>query len=288
MMQIKTCFAQIIWCADQTIVQRILGAKDEHQARLGPLFCGFIKILPVFIFILPGLFASTLVQKGLMTAPENSRSIYTLMITQLVPSGLAGIIVAALLSGLMSQVSGTLNSISTLVSFDLYKRFKPAATDKQQVLTGRISAGIALLLSILLLPLLNSYNSIFNGVNDIISHIAPPITCVFLLGIFWSKASARAAQITLLSGSALGALVYTVNKLYPATSFAQTPFMLTAFYLFIICCVIQVSFFFILPMQHATSLYWQSQLEPLKNKGSYRFLSVMLLLVMVILYSIFK
>lgn len=279
------------WCADQTIVQRILGAKNEHHARLGPLFCGFIKILPVFIFILPGLFASALAQKGLLVAPADSKSIYTVMITQLVPSGLAGIIVAALLSGLMSQVSGALNSISTLVSFDLYKRFKPAASDQQLVRMGRISAGIALLLSICMLPLLNSYNSIFNGVNDIISHIAPPITCVFLLGIFWSGASARAAQLTLLTGSLLGAFVYTINKLYPATSFAQIPFMMMAFYLFIICCIIQVSFSFIYPMQHtavSATLYWKSPLEPLKNKGSYKILSVLLILVMAILYSIFK
>ncbi|MBP1652173.1 MAG: sodium:solute symporter, partial [Bacteroidetes bacterium] len=246
---------------------------------------------PVFIFILPGLFASTLAKKGLLIAPADSKGIYTVMITQLVPPGLAGIIIAALLSGLMSQVSGALNSISTLVSFDLYKRFKPSASDQQLVRMGRISAGIALLLSICLLPLLNSYNSIFNGVNDIISHIAPPITCVFLSGIFWSRASARAAQLTLLIGSLLGAFVYTINKLYPATSFAQIPFMMMAFYLFIICCIIQVSFSFVYPMQHtavSATLYWKSPLEPLKNKGSYKVLSILLLLVMAILYSIFK
>jgi SSS family solute:Na+ symporter len=296
------------WCADQTIVQRILGAKDENHARVGPLFCGFIKILPVFIFILPGLFASTLAQKGLLDlhtlqSPDdsgevvvNSKSIYTLMITQLVPTGLAGIMVAALLSGLMSQVSGALNSISTLVSFDLYKRFKPTASEKQLVKMGRISAGIALLLSIMLLPLLNSYNSIFNGVNDIISHIAPPITCVFLLGIFWKKASARAAQVTLLAGSLLGAFVYTLNKLYPDTTLARVPFMMMAFYLFVICCIIQVCFSLLYPMQHTAAsevLYWPSPMAPLQDKGwkglgNYKTLSVLLLLVMVILYAIFK
>ncbi|MNV58477.1 Sodium/glucose cotransporter [compost metagenome] len=99
------------WCADQTIVQRVLGAKDENHARVGPLFCGFIKILPVFIFVLPGLFAYTLVQSGHLDVSSlgvdakgqvNSKGIYTLMITQLLPSGLVGVLVAALLSGLMS------------------------------------------------------------------------------------------------------------------------------------------------------------------------------------------
>jgi SSS family solute:Na+ symporter len=125
------------WCADQTIVQRVLGAKDENHARVGSLFCGFIKVLPVFIFVLPGLMAFVLAQKGvfdissIQTIDANgktitdSKAIYTLMITQLVPTGLVGVLVAALLSGLMSQISGALNSIATLVSFDLYKRYKP-------------------------------------------------------------------------------------------------------------------------------------------------------------------
>ena len=296
------------WCADQTIVQRVLGAKDENHARTGALFCGFIKILPVFIFILPGLLAGTLAQKGLLDISAiqyvdafgkpavNSKGIYTLMITQLVPTGLVGIIIAALLSGLMSQVSGALNSISTLVSFDLYKRFKPAASERELVHMGRISAGIALVLSILLLPLLNSYSSLFNGVNDIISHIAPPITCVFLLGIFWKKASAKAAQITLLVGSLLGAAVYTVNKLYPYTPLKEIPFLMMAFYLFVACCIIQVFFSLRYPMQHTVvsgTLYWKSPGEPLQDKGwkgigNYKVLSAMLLLVMIVLYIIFK
>jgi len=123
------------WCADQTIVQRVLGAKDENHARVGSLFCGFIKILPVFIFVLPGLMAYVLAQKGMFDISSvqtldasgktitETKGIYTLMITQLVPTGLVGVLVAALLSGLMSQISGALNSIATLASFDLYKRF---------------------------------------------------------------------------------------------------------------------------------------------------------------------
>src|SRR3569833_1519334 len=97
----------------------------------------------------------------------------------------------------------------------------------------------------LLLPLLNSYESIFNGINDIIAHIAPPITCVFLLGIFWQKASAKAAQFTLQAGSALGALVYTVNKIYPHTAMAAIPFMMIAFYLFATCVCMQTIFSYI-------------------------------------------
>ena len=296
------------WCADQTIVQRVLGAKDENHARVGSLFCGFIKILPVFIFVLPGLMAYVLAQKGLFDISSvqtvnvsgktitETKGIYTLMITQLVPTGLVGVLVAALLSGLMSQISGALNSIATLASFDLYKRFHPAASDKKLVLVGKISAAIALFGSILLLPLLNRYESLFNGINDVIAHIAPPITTVFLLGIFWKKASAKAAQLTLWIGSLLGGGVFAVNKLVPGTVIAEVPFMMMAFYLFITCVLMQVVFSFIYPMAHTNEsqgLYWKSLTEPLrgpawKGIGNYKLLSLLLLAVMGLLYWVFK
>jgi SSS family solute:Na+ symporter len=291
------------WCADQTIVQRVLGAKDENHARVGPLFCGFIKILPVFIFVLPGLFAYTLSQTGLLDVSSlrtatgvNSKGIYTLMITQLLPTGLIGVLVAALLSGLMSQVSGALNSISTMASYDIYQRYYPNTTDKQLVIAGKISAGIALVLSLALMPLLNSYESLFHGLNDIIAHIAPPITCVFLLGVFWKKASAVSAKYTLWIGSALGVIVFVINKLYPDTIIGHIPFMMMAFYLFCICAVIQIGFSYACPVKHtaeSSTLYWKTPWEPLQSPGwkgllNYKFLSVLLLLVMGVLFWLFR
>ncbi|CAL1517204.1 sodium:solute symporter [Chitinophaga sp. MM2321] len=296
------------WCADQTIVQRVLGAKDENQARTGVLFCGFIKILPVFIFILPGLFAYVLYKQGaldLSGLPQitadgqpglNTKGIYSLMITKLVPSGLVGILVAALLSGLMSQISGALNAIATLVSYDLYKRFKPAASDKQMIKTGRIAATLASLMSIALLPLLNQYESLFNGINDIIAHIAPPITCVFLLGVFWKKASATAAQYTLWCGSALGAVVYTINKIFPGSVIGTIPFMMMAFYLFCACTLLLVVLSYAYPVVHtevSNKLYWSHPLAALRVKGwpgmaNYKVLSAALLLTMVVLYWFFR
>lgn len=288
------------WCADQTIVQRVLGAKDENHARTGALFCGFIKVLPVFIFILPGLLAYVLYKQGHLNLEVlrqsdgqlHTKGVYSVMITRLVPTGLVGVLVAALLSGLMSQISGALNSIATLVSYDLYKRNRPQATDQQLVKTGRIAAGLALVLSIGLLPLLNRYESLFNGINDVISHIAPPITCVFLLGVFWKKASSLAAQYTLWIGSALGAAVYLTSKLYPV----GIPPLMVAFYLFLVCVVLQVVLSFVFPVQHTAEsrdLYWESPLAPLRVKGwpgmaSYKVLSVLLLMVMVVLYWCFR
>jgi SSS family solute:Na+ symporter len=295
------------WCADQTIVQRVLGAKDENHARVGPLFCGFIKILPVFIFVMPGLFAYTLAQSGhldisalksMVNGKEvvNSKGIYTLMITQLIPPGLIGVLVAALLSGLMSQISGALNSISTIVSYDIYKRYKPVATDKKLVNVGKIAAGVSLVVSLLMLPLLNNYESIFNGLNDIIAHIAPPITCVFLLGVFWEKASAISAKYTLWVGSAVGVLVFVIGKLYPLSAIGQIPFMMMAFYLFLTCLLMQITLSFMYPVQHtkeSATLYWKSPWEPLRGAawsglGNYKVLSALLICIMAVLFYLFR
>jgi len=293
------------WCADQTIVQRVLGARDENHARVGALFCGFIKILPVFIFVLPGLFAYTLSVSGKLdisglgldaAGNVNSKGVYTLMITQLLPSGLVGVLVAALLSGLMSQVAGALNSISTMVSYDMYQRYRPAASDRQLVMTGKVAAGTALVFSLALLPLLDQYESIFSGINDIIAHIAPPITCVFLLGIFWKGASAKSAKLTLWIGSGLGVVVFIVNKLFPETWIGQVPFMMMAFYLFCVCVLMQVAFSYVYPVLHtqkSMELYWKSPWEPVQSKGwnglgNYKVLAALLLLLMGILYFIFR
>lgn len=296
------------WCADQTIVQRVLGAKDENHARTGVLFCGFIKILPVFIFVLPGLFAYALYHKGMLDLSSLShtdangktvlqtKGVYSVMITQLVPPGLVGILVAALLSGLMSQISGALNSIATLVSYDLYKRFRPETTDQQLVKVGRLAGGMALLFSMALLPLLNRYESLFSGINDVIAHIAPPITCVFLLGVFWKKASARSAQLTLWFGSLLGALVFTISKLYPDSLVGKIPFMMMSFYLFCACAAMQITWSYIYPVIHTAAsagLYWETPWAPLRAKGwtgfaNYKVLAVLLLGILTVLYAIFR
>ncbi len=293
------------WCADQTIVQRVLGAKNENHARVGALFCGFLKILPVFIFVLPGLLAYTLSQSGKLDLSPldlneqgmpDTKGIYTIMITQLLPPGLIGLLVAALLSGLMSQVSGALNAIATLVSYDLYQRHRPKASDKQLILAGKLTGAAALLISLILLPLLNRYERVFVGINDIIAHIAPPITCVFLLGIFWSGASAISAKRTLWFGSLLGAFVFLIGKTSPTSFIGQIPFMLMSFYLFCACVVMQFFFSYRYPVQHTTvskTLYWKSPLTPLSGKawkgiGNFRRLSLLLFLFIIILYYLFR
>lgn len=233
------------WCADQTIVQRVLGARSENDARGGALFCALLKIFPVFIFVLPGLLAYVLASTGQldlggMAAGEGSKDIYAVMLTQLLPAGFTGLVLAALIAALMSTVAGALNSVSTLASYDLYRRFVPNCSDEKLVSVGRISATLALLLSIGLVPLLDRYGNLFNGLNEIIAHIAPPITAVFLLGVLWPRANATSARWTLWMGSGLGAAVFACNKLAPHTPLAGIPFMLMAFYLLVACLLGQV------------------------------------------------
>jgi SSS family solute:Na+ symporter len=203
----------------------------------------------------------------------------------------------------MSTVSGALNSISTLFSYDLYKRFRPDTTDRQLVFVGRVSAFFALLIAIGLVPLLNDYESIFNGLNEILAHLAPPVTCVFVLGVFWPRASAQSAKLTLWLGSALGAIVFVLSKLgdrTPAAAWLATisgnSFMMMAFYLLCACVTMQVAFSLRWPAgesERASHLYWDHPLQPLAapgwpGLGNYKLLTALLLIAMGVLYYLFR
>jgi SSS family solute:Na+ symporter len=283
------------WCTDQTIVQRVLGAKDENHARVGPLFAGFIKILPVFIFVLPGLICLGLVNQGkLPDTITDSADTYAFMISHLLPIGLKGLVASALLAALMSTVSGALNSIATLFSYDIYGRLRPDTSERSLVIVGRIVTFIAMILAIAWSPFVSHFKSIFQGLNIIICYIAPPITVVFLSGIFWKRASAKAALLTLWSGSAMGLVVFFLDWFKEYTGW-NVPFMMMAFYLFVICLVIMILMSFWKPHSHTNEsrqLVWNTPLEALKSKGwrgigNYKFLSVLLFVIMVLLYVIF-
>ena len=158
------------WCTDQTIVQRVLGAKDENHARIGPLFAGFIKILPVFIFVLPGLICLALINKGLLPALpllENGKvdaaQTFSHMIAHLLPIGLRGLIAAALIAALMSTVAGALNSVATLFTFDFYKRWFPDSSEKRLVSVGRIVTFAGMILAVLWSPLCGQIPHCFSG-----------------------------------------------------------------------------------------------------------------------------
>ena len=282
------------WCCDQTIVQRVLAAKDEKNARLGPLFCAFIKILPVLLFVLPGVICVALVQNNYFNgeAPKVAADTYTFMITHMLPVGLKGLIAAAMLAAAMQTCSAALNSTATLFAYDIVKRWKPETTDHKLVVIGKITTVAATILAIVLSPIFGHYSTIIEGLNKLISYIAPPITCVFLFGVFWKKATGKAAYITLVTGAIIGFILFLLDWFG-----VYTPnFMMTAFYLLIVCSLIIYTASKIYPeplKEEAKLLVWESWKEPLKSKtgrwlADYRVLSGVVLGTFIVLYIIFR
>jgi SSS family solute:Na+ symporter len=283
------------WCADQTIVQRVLAARDEREARLGPLFCAFIKILPVFFFVLPGVICVALVQKNYFNgdAPVVAADTYTFMITRMLPIGLKGLITAAMLAAAMQTCSAALNSTATLFSYDIFKRWRPLTNDHQLVVIGKITTVVATILAIILSPIFGHYGTIIEGLNKLISYIAPPITAVFLFGVFWREASGKAAYLTLVVGAVIGLMIFVLdwNGWYTAN------FMMTAFYLLVLCCAVMyvASKMYPEPLkEEAKILVWESWREPLRGEahghglGNYRVLSAIVLVTFVALYYCFR
>jgi solute:Na+ symporter, SSS family len=306
------------WCADQTIVQRVLAARDEKQARLGPLFCAFIKILPVFFFVLPGVICVALVQQGFFEGggPTKTADTYTFMLTRLLPSGLKGLVAAAMLAAAMQTCSAALNSSATLFAYDIIKRWRPATTDHRLVVIGKITTVVATVIAIVISPLFGHYSTIFEGLSRLISYISPPITAVFLLGVFWKKATGRAALFTLIIGGAIGMILFPLDfwKGPIASSLSESSpllagafawftrnvihdFMLTAFYLLVVCCAIMVVISLWKPeplKEEARTLVWEDWREPLRGEahghalGNYRILAALVLGTFVILYFVFR
>ncbi|MBE7558997.1 sodium/solute symporter [bacterium] len=311
------------WCADQTIVQRVLGAKDEHHARLGPLFAGFIKILPVFIFVLPGVLCLALIRQGnLPDTLAKSENTYAHLITHLLPTGLRGLVAAALLAALMSTVSGALNSIATLFSYDIVKRWRPATGDRALVRVGRWATAVAMLAAIAWSPYVGRFEGIFQGINEMIGYVAPPITAVFLFGVFWKRASARAAILTLWTGFGLGLVLFLLSWTAKLDSFGAAsaaaaldvgarcapyalarwyqgldiPFLMVPFYLFVICAAVMVAVSLVSPHRHnaeSSRLVWEHPAACLsapgwKGLGDYRVLATLLFACMAVLYTVFR
>ena len=232
------------WCTDQVIVQKTLSARNIQQARLGAIFSGFLKILPVFILVLPGLIAKALY-------PEISGDeAYPTLVIRLLPPGLTGLMVAALLAAVMSSLSATFNSASTLITFDFYKRLRPDATEHRLVTVGRISTGVLVLLGILWVPFMKYISSqLFIYLQSVQAYISPPIAAVFLFGVFWKRVNGQGALAALLTGFFLGAIRFVLevwHGMQPfgegwALSLVKINFLHYAIYMFLICTAVLVA-----------------------------------------------
>jgi len=206
----------------------------------------------------------------LLTAKQIERktdAVYAHMIINLLPTGLKGVVAAALLAALMSTISGALNSIATLFCYDIYKQWRPAVSDRSLVTLGRVVTFVAMVLSILWAPEIARFESIYQGANSLICYIAPPITVVFLWGVFWRRASAKGAFATLVAGSVLGLTVFLLDWFKEYTGWSVN-FMMAAFYLFVACSavLVVVSLLRPQPADHpGNALVWKHPLEALQG-----------------------
>jgi solute:Na+ symporter, SSS family len=204
------------WCTDQYIVQRALGAPNELTARRGSIFAAFLKLFPVYLFIIPGLIAYALAKSGkvpgleAMVGPDGTphrqvaQAAFPMMVEYLLPPGLRGLVVAALLSALMGSLAGVFNACSTLFTVDIYEKWRPGASQRTIVRTGRIATGVMVLISLAWIPVIQGASGLYNYLQAVQGYLAPPIFVVFFFGVFFKRLNAQGCLAALIVGFALG------------------------------------------------------------------------------------
>ncbi|MDX9747294.1 MAG: sodium:solute symporter [Paludibacter sp.] len=224
------------WCTDQYIVQRVLSGKNETQARRGTIFGAYLKLTPVFIFLIPGMIAYALHVKTGNFLPElangnvNSDAAFPTLVAKLLPAGIKGLVVAGILAALMSSLASLFNSSAMLFTIDFYKRFKPTATEKQLLHTGRVATVVIVVLGILWIPVMKSVGDVLYAyLQDVQSVLAPGIAAAFLLGVVSKRITPAAGLWGLISGfvvglTRLGAKVYYSTSVNPSESWFKDLF----------------------------------------------------------------
>ncbi|MFI4910813.1 MAG: sodium:solute symporter [Sedimentisphaeraceae bacterium JB056] len=212
------------WCTDQYIVQRTLAAKNLTNARRGALWGGFLKVWPVFIFLVPGMIGYALHKNGLISIPLKDNGnldgdqVFSIMVMNLLPVGVRGLVVGGLLAALMSSLSSLFNSCASLFTVDIYEKIKPGQSEKHLVTVGRFATGIVVGLGILWIPVMYRIadGGLYEYLQSVQSYLAPPITAVFLLGLFWKRINRHGAFWGLTVGFVLGMIKLTVQAFYGA------------------------------------------------------------------------
>jgi SSS family solute:Na+ symporter len=192
------------WCTDQFIVQRVLSGRNQTESRRGAILGAALKLTPVFIFLIPGMIAYALAQKGMIQLP-NSDSAFAVLVKDLLPVGFTGLVVGGILAALMSSLASLFNSSATLFTVDFYQKFKPDAPEKELVKVGRIATVVVVVLGILWIPVMRGLGKVLYAyLQDVQSLIAPGIAAVFLLGVASKKTTPKAGFIGLVTGFVLG------------------------------------------------------------------------------------
>lgn len=239
------------WCTDQYIVQRTLSAHNITIGRRGAIFGAFLKLTPIFIFLVPGIIAFALKQKG-MIQYEKSDQVFPTLVQYLLPAGLKGLVAGGLMAALMSSLASVFNSASTLFTVDIFKKMKPKAPESELVRAGRIATAVIVVLGMLWIPIMQKIGGgvLYQYLQNVQAYIAPPITAVFLLGILWKRVNAKGAIATLLFGLLMATLriicelVFLENGKLPAgetslfAQFAAINFAHMAIYMFVGCVLV--------------------------------------------------
>ena len=284
------------WCTDQTIVQKILSAKTEKDGRDGAIFAGYLKILPVFLMVLPGVIGYVLFKDKI---GADSDSTLMVMMTELLPVGIRGLMAAGLLAALMSTIAAALNSVATMTAEDIFKRMRPDIPDHRLVTIGRITSGVVIVLAMLWSSQGAKFGSIFEAINKIPMAFAPGITAIFLWGVFWKRGNRQGTMAALVFNVVLG-LIYLVIDI-PLVGTTQwvakelgIPFMQVGWYLFVLSSVVYFAVSLATPApepEKVEGLCWTRPLDALRGKmeGVFtdpRVMAAILFLIMIVLYLI--
>ncbi len=254
------------WTTDQYIVQRILGAPNEQQARRGTIVAAFLKLLPVFIFIIPGMICFALAKSGKIAAiqqtffgpngellRDQAQQAFPLLVAYVLPVGVRGIVVAGLLAALMSSLAGVFNASSTLFTMDFYSKFKPLATQHQLVWMGRFATAVIVFIGLLWIPVIQGGKGLYDYLQGVQAYLAPPIAVVFFLGVFIKRMNAKGCLSALIVGFLMGIFRLAVDtpvKLLTDFSYAEgsllwivnnTFFQYYSLLITIICIVVMIA-----------------------------------------------
>ncbi len=284
------------WCTDQTIVQKILAAKTEKDGRDGAIFAGYLKILPVFLMVLPGVIGYVLFREKI---GDDNDATLMIMMKELLPVGVRGLMAAGLLAALMSTIEAALNSTATLTAEDIVKRLRPDTSDAGLVLIGRITAGVVVVLAMLWSTQGGKFGSIFEAINKIPMAFAPGITTIFLWGVFWPRGNKQGAMAALLFNVVIG-LVYLAIDI-PLIGTEQViarrlgiPFMQVGWYLFLMSSGVYVIVSWMTPApdgKRLENLCWTHPLDAVRGKmeGTLtdpRVMATVLFIIMGVLYTL--
>ncbi len=243
------------WCTDQYIVQRTLAAHNIEIGRRGAIFGAYLKILPIFIFLIPGIIAFALKQKGVLTY-ERSDEVFPVLVQTLLPAGLRGLVAGGLMAALMSSLASVFNSSSTLFTIDIFKKLYPESSEQELVRIGRWATAIVVVLGIAWIPIMEKIGggTLYRYLQSVQSYIAPPITTVFLLGILWKRVNAKGAIATLFFGLVMATLRIIAELIYfdangnliegssgIFASFAAINFAHMAIIMFIACVIVCIT-----------------------------------------------